>query len=277
MALKVTTPRWSAEALDESDVAASEPDETAFESEDDLAAVQAEEERELEDGYETAFGEDDEVGLEDDEAGLEDDEGIPREAEEESAARGAAEAPAVSPLVWTHSAKLALTAALADCEGPRRLLETAVRVLGSRGGWDVVLAWTLDTESQCWRCVAVWSSTHDETASLEVRLQQLRLSLDSPVARAAADGRLSWCGGPHAAAKAGLAVLDPGGLRSIVMLPLVDGAHPIAVMELCSRHEGRPADSLRRALEGIASEVAGTYVALEPEQEGPRWNRWLRR
>jgi hypothetical protein len=185
----------------------------------------------------------------------------------------------VSPLAWSHSAKLALTAVIVDAGSPRILMEAVVRVIGSRGGWDVVIAWQLDAKSDAWACTEMWSAQPDEADLLEKDIKRLRLEHDSPIARAAADGRLGWLGGGDSPARAGLAVLEDEGLQSIVVLPLNHEGETIGVIQLCSRYEGPPSEDLRRALEALAAEVADTHRALEAvaAPDGSRWNKWRRR
>jgi hypothetical protein len=185
----------------------------------------------------------------------------------------------VSPLAWSHSAKLALTAVIVDAGTPSNLMEGAVRVMGSRGGWDMVIAWQLDPKSDCWVCTEMWSARPDDAESLEKSIKQLKLDNESPIARAAVDGRLGWLGGVDAGTRAGLAVLEGEQLQSIVVLPLVHEGQAIGVIVLCSRHEGPPSEDLRIALEAIAVEVAGTYQAVEAVAgpDGPRWTKWRRR
>jgi hypothetical protein len=220
----------------------------------------------------TQENEDGEVWTQDTEDELVDDESAPEEEPNEPAGP-------VSPLTWSHSAKLALTAVIVDSASARHLLEPVVRVIGSRGGWDLVIAWKLDPKFDCWVCSDLWSARPDDSESLEKGIRQLRLDRESPIARVAADGRLSWLGGADAAARAGLTVLDGEALESIVVLPLVCEEERIGVIQLCSRHEGPPSEDLRRALEAIAIEVASTHQALEAvgAPDSPRWNKWRRR
>jgi hypothetical protein len=185
----------------------------------------------------------------------------------------------VSPLAWSHSAKLALTAVIVDAGTPRSLMEAVVRVIGSRGGWDIVIAWQLDAKTDAWACTEMWSAQPDEADLVEKDVKRLRLDHDSPIARAAADPRLGWLGGDDAATRAGVPVLEDEGLQSIVVLPLNHEGRTIGVIQLGSRYEGPPSEELRRALEALGAEVADTHQALEAvaPPEGPRWNKWRRR
>lgn len=183
----------------------------------------------------------------------------------------------VSPLKWSHTAKLALTAAIVECNSSRGLLEAAARVIGSRGGWDAVIAWTVDPRLEGWTRCAMWCVSPEEMESLEAEVKQLRLDDNSAVARAASEGRMSWFADADGTEDPSLTSVCGDGVQSIVMLPLRHEDDTIAVMQLCSRHEGRPSDELFRALQTIGVEVTSTHGALSPEEETPRWTVWRRR
>ena len=181
-----------------------------------------------------------------------------------------------SPLTWSHSAKLSLTAALVDCNSSRTVFAEAVRVIGSRGGWDSVIAWTLDARAKRYTVTAMWCAT-DEMAPFEEAIRQLRQDpKESTIGRVAASGQITWFADPGAEHDANLARAADEGMNLVVVLPVLREGETVAVLELCSRHEGEPDEALRTALEAMASELIFVQQLLSAS-ESPRWPVWRRR
>ena len=192
------------------------------------------------------------------------------------AAEVAAPVAASSPLIWTTSAKLSLTAALVDCNSSRTVFAEAVRVIGSRGGWDSVIAWTLDTRAKRYTVTSMWCAT-DEMAPFENAIRQLRQDTrDSVLGRVAAGGQIKWFADPAADGDANLARAAAEGMNLVVVLPILREGETVAVLELCSRREGEPDEALRTALEAMASEPIFVQQLLSAS-ESTRWPVWRRR
>jgi len=183
---------------------------------------------------------------------------------------------ATSPLTWTTSAKLSLTAALVDCNSSRTVFAEAVRVIGSRGGWDSVIAWTLDSRAKRYTVSAMWCAT-DEMASFETEVRQLRQDINqSTIGRVASAGEIAWFSDPGADDDANLARAAAEGINLVVVLPVLREGETVAVLELCSRHQGEPDEALRAALEAMASELIFVQQLLSAS-ESTRWPVWRRR
>lgn len=200
------------------------------------------------------------------------------DAEAETEADDGAETPVpTSPLTWSHSAKLALTAALMNCNSSRTLLDEAVRVIGPRGGWDAVIVWSPEPRWRRYSCETVWCTSQDEMTAFINTLEQLRPDInDSAIGRAAAEGDLSWYADTMADGDPCLETVIAEGMKSIAIVPLRREGEIVAVIEFCSRQDGRPDEQLEAALVTTASELASIHEGLAAT-EGSRWGVWRRR
>jgi PAS domain-containing protein len=183
----------------------------------------------------------------------------------------------ISPLGWSAAAKLALTASLADCASASRLLETAVRVIGTRGGWDAAIAWTHDGRTLSWTPATFWTAAPDAMDRFEVLLKHLRAENGTAIAQAGFEGKINWICHPVPQNDRSLTTMTAEGMSSFAVIPLKREPEITAVLQLCSRHEGRPGAELRMALEAMAVEVASTYDALGGPDSPKGWGRWRRR
>jgi hypothetical protein len=182
----------------------------------------------------------------------------------------------ISPLGWPPSAKLALTESLAACSSGTQLLETAVDVIGTHGGWDAALAWTLDTRTLSWTPAVAWTASHDRAGRLKKMFKHLRADDGSAIAEAGFDGKINWYCEPVPQIDTSLTTLAAEDMRSFAVVPLKQEPETTVVLQLCSRHEGRPGAELRLALEAIAEEVASTYDGLGGLDGAKGRSRWRR-
>jgi hypothetical protein len=254
----------SPDALDPSTVASDTVEESAGGSTDDLSASS------------------DEPGVSTDEPDVSTDEPNaageqPNASEDEAVEPTSVQVGKISPLGWSHSARLALTASLADCASANRLLETAVRVIGTRGGWDAAIAWTRDTRSSNWTPVTCWTASPDAIDRFETLLKHLRVAGSSAIAQAAFEGKINWFCEPVPQDDTSLTTMTGEGMSSFAVVPLKREPETTAVLQLCSRHEGRPGAELRLALDAMAVEVGSTYDALGGLESPKGWGRWRRR
>jgi hypothetical protein len=183
----------------------------------------------------------------------------------------------ISPLGWPDSAKVALTKALAECSSANQLLETAVRVIGANGGWDAAIAWTLDTRNLTWAPAASWAAAHERAGRVKKVLKHLRAEDGSAIAQTGFDGKIGWFSEPLPQIDTSLTMLAAEGMYSFAVIPLKQEPETTAVLQLCSRQEGRPGAELRVALEAIAAEVASACDALGGPDGTKGKSRWLRR
>jgi hypothetical protein len=181
------------------------------------------------------------------------------------------------PLVWSNAAKLALTGALGDCTTKRELLEAAGRVVGSRGGWDAVIAWTLDTRAEKWVLSTIWSAKGDEPEELMAAVGRLQPDGKTAVAGAAANGKFDWFHEPFPVGDNVLAAAGAEGMKTVAVMPLGQGDQTRAVIALCSQHEGNPSEELQRALTAISTDVSSMLGEMRAADAPPRWGTRRRR
>jgi len=184
---------------------------------------------------------------------------------------------ATIPLVWSNAAKLALTGALGDCTTKRELLEAAGRVVGSRGGWDTVIAWSFDTRSQKWVLSTLWSAKGDEPEELTAAVGQLRPDSKTVVVRADAEGKLDWFAEPFAPGDDVLTAAGAEGMKTIAVMPLNQGEDTRAVLALCTHHHGRPSEELQQALDSISADVIAVLGDMRASDAPQRWGTRHRR
>jgi hypothetical protein len=177
----------------------------------------------------------------------------------------------VKKLGWREAAELVVTA-LANCRSSRALLSEAVRVVGSNGGWDAVIAWTLDQRSDRYSCIATWCSHPGEMARFETAMWQVRQDREgTAVGRAAETGTIGWLSELEASSDPHLVSVTREGLTSIVVLPIRDEQGTVAVLELISRARTDQDDELEAELATIGGELARLHTGLVEAETKPRW------
>jgi hypothetical protein len=200
----------------------------------------------------------------------------PEPESEPTPARSGPPVPPPGPVGWSHSAQLALTAALVDCTSWRAVLTEAVRVIGSRGGWDAVVAWTLDGRAKRYSCTAIWCSEPDEMGRFQSAVWQSRQDrTETTLGRIANEGGLAWFGEPGADGDIHFAMLASEGLSNVVLVPVRHEQDTVAVLELCATEGGEPDEELWTALESVATEMSYVRQVLSTT-EGSRWPSWRR-
>ena len=142
-------------------------------------------------------------------------------------------------------------------------------MLGQRGGWDLVVAWTPDHRGLL-RCVASWS------AEPLRELEQLTVRSPQPVDNSALGSAL-YARGPVLTRVArrgrrGRAASGRVGRRratSTLLLPIREGVARIGLLELMSTGAGAPDEELVEAFEVVGLQL-GQFAALMRCRSGRR-------
>jgi hypothetical protein len=173
-------------------------------------------------------------------------------------------------LHWDAGAQRALSAALASASEWRMGLKDVIKVLGSEGGWDAVIAWAPGERSTL-RCVAMWMRDPDRHPAFET------LTWQRPEPLTATElGRAS--AGAHAVSIDRLEGTDDHrlkaaaaeGMRCAALVPIRDGVSTLALIELLSVEREAPERELLLALEAIALQL-GHFAHLLRLGARPHW------
>jgi PAS domain-containing protein len=177
-------------------------------------------------------------------------------------------------LGWDDGARTGLAAGLRGALNVRSIFSEAVRLIGSAGGWDMVVAWLLHDEDGRFGCAATWVRSPEAMAALESTLWQLPQSPSaSAVGTAAQDGALVWIGDLTRSADHHLAELGGGGLATVVLLPVRRSGQTVAVLELASAAEVAPSPAAEAALASIETEVAAAHQRVTDTATASQWGR----
>jgi hypothetical protein len=173
---------------------------------------------------------------------------------------------------WSHGAQRALAASLIEATEWRSGLKEAVRILGSEGGWDAVVAWCPDERGTALRCMAMWMAAPDQHALFETATWQRRLSpTASEVGRAAAGDRARWLGDLASAEDPQLVAASREGLGATLLVPIGHGGETSGALEFLTRETtGGLAPETVSALEAVALQLAHFDHLLRRGAE-PRW------
>jgi len=172
---------------------------------------------------------------------------------------------------WSHQAQRAVTASLAAASEWRTGLKDTIRILGSEGGWDVVISWCPERRGTTMRCTAMWTSTSDQLGLFETATWQRRPSLTaSAVGRAAASGVPSWIPDLGASHDGQLAAAASEGMRGALLVPIRNDGEGVGLLELLTRTPASPDPELLAAMESVALQLAHFELLLRRGAE-PQW------
>jgi hypothetical protein len=180
----------------------------------------------------------------------------------------AASAAAEGGLRWPARAQRELVLSLADAEDVRSGFTEAAAVLGRRGGWDLVVAWTPDHRGLL-RCVASWSAE-----SLR-DLEQLTVRSPQAVDNSALGSALYARGPVLTAALAASAgdqrsqAAQDAGVQTTLLLPIREGVARIGLLELMATGAAPPDEELVEGLEVVGLQL-GQFAALMRWRSGRR-------
>jgi PAS domain-containing protein/predicted nucleic acid-binding Zn-ribbon protein len=188
---------------------------------------------------------------------------------------GSAQTPAPEPqLGWDQAAQHALANALSGCLNFRSILSESVRLIGTAGGWDAVVAWEPDQRDAKLSCAATWVRSPVQMAALETSMWQVRQSpTASAVGAAAASSEVVWISPSDADGDRHLATLQADGISTVVLVPVRQQGQTSAVLELCTRSAVRQSAEADAALRSIEVEVAGANQRLVDAASAGQWGR----
>jgi hypothetical protein len=180
------------------------------------------------------------------------------------------ERPAAGP-TWDASAQRAFTTALSQSSDWRVSVKSALGVVGSQGGWDAVCAWQPDDLNGFASCFAMWTGENHRLGALETATWQRRQPLTgSTIGEALTSEDSAWLVADARAADRRLQLLAQHGIRGALIVPVKDGARPVAALELLTVGATEPSRELVDAIETIALQL-GHFSALLSAGAQPRW------
>jgi GAF domain-containing protein len=172
---------------------------------------------------------------------------------------------------WSHPAQRTLAAALASAADWRTGVKDTVKIVGSQGGWDAVVAWCPDERKPLLVCAAMWTSAPDKLGLFETGTwQDPQALLESEIGRAYAAGETLWLTGLEEAKDRHLTAAARHGMRSALIVPIRFGSETIGVLELLTRTRAGPDPELAAAVEAVTLQLAHLDRLLRLSAE-PRW------
>jgi GAF domain-containing protein len=179
-----------------------------------------------------------------------------------------------SAIRWTEADQLILKTSLASCTSFQTVLSEAVRVIGSRAGWDAAIGWTLDPRSNRFAVAGMWCRAPGEMAAFETAMWQTRQDPEhSTIGKAAAATRPEAVSAPGSGVDSHLGALGSAGLATAVLVPLRHDQEALGVLELCTAEPVSLAEPGDPALEPIAAEIVGAHRRVADLAAAPRWTR----
>ena len=172
---------------------------------------------------------------------------------------------------WDGTAQRAVSEAIAEVSDWRIALKEIVRVLGSHGGWDAVVAWCPEERRPSFCCVAMWTGHDPSLRALETQTWQARREPAAAEFGAARTRPGATC----------LATLDgaedrllqdaaAAGVGSVVYVPIRVDNEAIGVIELWSRRSAEPDADVVLFLEAIGLQLS-SHAGLINAAAAPRW------
>jgi hypothetical protein len=178
--------------------------------------------------------------------------------------------PAAGP-TWDSSAQRAFTTALSQSSDWRVSVKSAIGVIGSRGGWDAVCAWQPDDRGGFASCFAMWTGENHRLGALETATWQRRQPLNgSTIGDALTSEESRWLAADPRAADRRLQLLAQHGIRGALIVPVKDGARPVAALELLTVGATQPSGELIDAIDTTALQLGHFWHLLSAGAQ-PRW------
>jgi PAS domain-containing protein len=179
----------------------------------------------------------------------------------------------VTRLGWDEGARAALAEGLRGCLNVRSMFSEAVRLIGSAGGWDLVVAWLAQDDGR-WGCAATWVRSPTGMAGVESAMWQLRLSPSASAVGAAAHGEgIVWLSDPTRSDDRHLAELGASGLATVVLAPVRRDGSTIAVLQFAGRGAVEPNPSAEAAFASIEDEVVTAHQRVTDTATASQWGR----
>jgi hypothetical protein len=190
-------------------------------------------------------------------------------AHQELAAKAVPEPAVAERPTWNAEAQRALASALAGAPDWREGIKLAIGVLGSAGGWDAICAWQEDERGQCASCFATWTVDPDRMSEFETAIWQRRQPLpNSHVGDVMTSKRTRWV--PTKTDDHRSQVFARHGLEGALIVPVREGAHAVAALELLTANPRPPSAELIAAIEAVAVQL-GHFWQLLSVRAKPTW------
>ena len=172
---------------------------------------------------------------------------------------------------WDGAAQVAVAETLGPSTDMRVALKDLVRVLGTRGGWDAVVAWCPEERRPTMGCVGMWTGSDADLRGLETKTWQARRN------PAASEFGAAWT---HTGATC---VPDLGtaedrllrdaaaaGMSAAVFIPIRAGQEKVGALEFWSRRSTPPNADVILFLEAIGLQLA-SHAGMVNLAASPRW------
>jgi PAS domain-containing protein len=200
---------------------------------------------------------------------------VREELEERPLAVGAGEedgpAPEGEGLRWGTELQRSLSGALVGLTEWRSVLNSAVGVLGSEGGWDATVAWCAEKPHGAMRCGGSWMRDPAGLAAFNTRTwKHVEDPATAEFGRARNRMATTCLLDLQSAEDPLLREAAAQGMGSALLVPVRDGGETIAMLELFSRSATAPDPELIVALEAVALQLAATAQLLRLA-DVPRW------
>ncbi|MBO0769667.1 MAG: GAF domain-containing protein [Solirubrobacterales bacterium] len=196
------------------------------------------------------------------------------EAEEEAPESETESEPAPRRPGWTQAAHDELNRGLRQAVSSRGVFGEAVRLIGTGGRWDSVVAWVLDPHVSVWACQAAWTTPQRDLSRLENAMWQARLHPDASAVGAAATAKDSvWVTDPGADGDWHMAALRAEEMYTVVFLPVHYGDATLGVLELGSAAYVRESPAAVDALRAVARSLANAHRRVTQHPPVAPWER----
>lgn len=172
---------------------------------------------------------------------------------------------------WDGAAQVAVAETLGAITDMRVALMEIVGVLGTRGGWDAVVAWCPEERRPTMGCVGMWTGGAADLRGLETKTWQARRN------PAAGEFGAAWTHN-GATCMPDLGTADDrllrdaaaAGMNAAVFIPIQAGQEKVGALEFWSRRSTPPNADVILFLEAIGLQL-GSHAELISHAASPRW------
>ena len=174
-------------------------------------------------------------------------------------------------LRWGADSQRSLSSALMGLTEWRSVLNSAVGILGSEGGWDATIAWCAERPHGSMRCGALWMRDPAGLAAFKTRTwKHVEDAASAEFGRARKRKAPTCLLDLQSAETPLLRDAAEQGMGSALLVPLGDGGEMVAMLELLSRTATAPNPELIVSLEGVALQL-GAILHLLRLTDVPQW------
>jgi chromosome segregation ATPase len=168
---------------------------------------------------------------------------------------------------WAPDSQRALAAALATATEWRVAIKQAVKIIGSEGNWDAVVALSPDQRQPFMKCLAMWNREEKKSNAFETRAWQHRHKLPAGTAAPQPQALVALDATDDPVLKAAASE----GMGSAALVPITDGTQLLGMLQLFSAHDEPPAPQVMVSLEAVALQLAGVARLLNSANT-PHWH-----